>query len=130
MLGNGDARPLASNRQGTGELKQNRMNPRYGGELFGLSDTRSTQAKDSPKKLKKQINGNFNNIGEAVENELNKCHCSNFFHVSGAEIQPKPVLDIFLRGFSLCSCPQHSLKAPLLLNPMRRLKYVLNCEHT
>jgi hypothetical protein len=27
-------------------------------------------------------------------------------------------LDIFMRGFSLSSCPQHSLKVLLLLNPM------------
>jgi hypothetical protein len=37
-------------------------------------------------------------------------------------------LDISLRGYSLCSCPQHSLKALLLqslllLNPMYLLKY-------
>jgi hypothetical protein len=38
-------------------------------------------------------------------------------------------LDIFLRGFSLSSCPQHSLKFPLLLKPMCLLKYVLNCDH-
>jgi hypothetical protein len=37
-------------------------------------------------------------------------------------------LDIFLRGFSLSSCPQPSLKVLLLLNAMRLLKYVLNCE--
>jgi hypothetical protein len=29
-------------------------------------------------------------------------------------IQLKPVLDIFLRSFSLSSCPQHSLKVLLL----------------
>jgi hypothetical protein len=33
-------------------------------------------------------------------------------------IQLKPILDIPLRGFSLPSCPQHSLKALLLLNAM------------
>jgi hypothetical protein len=43
-------------------------------------------------------------------------------------IQLKPILDIFLRGFSLSSCPQHSLKALLLLNPMCLLKCVLDCE--
>jgi hypothetical protein len=37
-------------------------------------------------------------------------------------------LDIFLRGFSLSSCPEHSLKVLLLLNPSCLLKYVLNCE--
>jgi hypothetical protein len=31
-------------------------------------------------------------------------------------IQLKPILDIFLRGFSLSSCPPHSLKVLLLLN--------------
>jgi hypothetical protein len=43
-------------------------------------------------------------------------------------IQLKLVLDIFFRGFSLSSCPQHSLKALLLLNATCLLKYVLNCE--
>jgi hypothetical protein len=37
-------------------------------------------------------------------------------------------LDIFLRGFSLSSCPQHSLKVLLLLNVTCLLKYALNCE--
>jgi hypothetical protein len=37
-------------------------------------------------------------------------------------------LDIFLHGFNLSSCSQHSLKVLLLLNPMCLLKYVLNCE--
>jgi hypothetical protein len=32
-------------------------------------------------------------------------------------IQLKPILDISLRGFSLPSCPQHSLRVLLLLNP-------------
>jgi hypothetical protein len=35
-------------------------------------------------------------------------------------------LDILLRGFSLSSCTQHSLKVLLLLNPT--CLYVLNCE--
>jgi hypothetical protein len=39
----------------------------------------------------------------------------------------KPILDFFLSGFSLFSCPQHSLKVPLLLNSMCILMYVLNC---
>jgi hypothetical protein len=44
-------------------------------------------------------------------------------------MQLKPVLDIFLRGFSLSSCPQHRLKGLLLLNPMCVFKvYVLKCE--
>jgi hypothetical protein len=33
------------------------------------------------------------------------------------------------RRFSLSSCPQHSLKVLLLLNPTCLLKYVFNCEH-
>jgi hypothetical protein len=37
-------------------------------------------------------------------------------------------LDIFLPGFSLSSCPQHSLKALLLLNPLCLFKYVLKCD--
>jgi hypothetical protein len=42
-------------------------------------------------------------------------------------IQPKPVLDI-LCSFSLPSCPQHSLKVLLLLNPTCLLNYLINCE--
>jgi hypothetical protein len=42
-------------------------------------------------------------------------------------------LDIYLRGFSLSSCLQHSLKllllwSLLLLNPMCLSKHVLNCQ--
>jgi hypothetical protein len=40
-------------------------------------------------------------------------------------IRLKPILDIFLHGFRLSSCPHHSLKVLLLLN---LLKYVLNSE--
>jgi hypothetical protein len=63
-----------------------------------------------------------------------KYHCSNFFLCWKLKsrvsfIQLKPILDILLHGFSLSSCPQHSLKVLLLLNPMCLLKYVLNCEH-
>jgi hypothetical protein len=43
-------------------------------------------------------------------------------------VQLKPMLDIVLQDFSLSSCPQHSQKVLLLLNPMYLLKYVLNCE--
>jgi hypothetical protein len=43
-------------------------------------------------------------------------------------IQLKPILDIFLRGFSLSSCPQHRLKVLLLLNPMSFFKLALSCE--
>jgi NAD-dependent dihydropyrimidine dehydrogenase PreA subunit len=43
-------------------------------------------------------------------------------------IQLKVILDILLCGFCLSSCPQHSLKALLLLNPLWLLKYVLNPE--
>jgi hypothetical protein len=35
---------------------------------------------------------------------------------------------MFLRGFSVFSCPQHSLKVLLLLNPTCLLKHVLNSE--
>jgi hypothetical protein len=81
------------------------------------------------KKIRKQINGNFNNIGSADENNLEKYHCSNFFLCQELKsrvsfIQLKPILDISLRGFSLSSCPQHSLKVLLLLNPVCVLKYV------
>jgi hypothetical protein len=67
-----------------------------------------------------------------------KYQCSNLFlcqklksRVSFIHLQP--VLDIFLRGFSLSNCPQHSLKvllvqSLLLLNPICLLKYVLKCE--
>jgi hypothetical protein len=37
-------------------------------------------------------------------------------------------LDISLRDFSLCSCPQPSLKVLLLLNPTCFLKILFNCE--
>jgi hypothetical protein len=37
-----------------------------------------------------------------------------------------PILDIFLRGFSLSSCPQQSLKVLLLLNSLCPLKYEPN----
>jgi hypothetical protein len=48
-------------------------------------------------------------------------------------IQLKPILDIFLRGFSLSSYPQHSTKVLLFesllrLNPTCLLKHVLKCE--
>jgi hypothetical protein len=57
-----------------------------------------------------------------------KYHYSHFFLCQKLKsrvsfIQLKPILDILLRGFSLSSCPQHSLKVLLPL-----LKYVLNCE--
>jgi hypothetical protein len=45
-----------------------------------------------------------------------------------AEIQLQPILDIFLRGFSLSSCPQHSPKVLLLLNLICLLKQVLSRE--
>jgi hypothetical protein len=62
-----------------------------------------------------------------------KNHCDNLFLCQKLKsrvsfIQLKPVLDIFLRGFSLSSCPQHGLKVLLLLTPTYLLKYVLNCE--
>jgi hypothetical protein len=43
-------------------------------------------------------------------------------------IHLNPILDILLRGFSLSSCPKHSLKVFLFLNVTCLLKYVLNCE--
>jgi hypothetical protein len=43
-------------------------------------------------------------------------------------IQLKPILDKFLWGFSLSSCPQHSLKILTLLNSTCLSKYVLNLE--
>jgi hypothetical protein len=81
--------------------------------------------------LRKQIKAKFNNISNADENK--KYHCSNFFFRQKLKswspfIQLKPILDIFLRGFSPSSCPQHSLKVLLLLNPMCLLKYVSSCE--
>jgi hypothetical protein len=48
--------------------------------------------------------------------------------IQGSFVQLKPILDIFLRGSSLSSCPQHSLKVLLLLNATCLLKYVLSCE--
>jgi transcription initiation factor IIE alpha subunit len=74
---------------------------------------------EDKKKLKKQINGKFNNMGSADENTLKKYHCRNFFLCPKLKsrvsfIQLMPVLDISLRGFSLSSCPHHSLNALLL----------------
>jgi hypothetical protein len=59
----------------------------------------------------------------------NKNHCRYVFLCQKLKsrvsiIKPKSNLEIFLRGFSLSSDLQHSLKALLLLNA----KYVLNCE--
>jgi hypothetical protein len=51
-----------------------------------------------------------------------------FLALSEVEMQLKPVLDIYLRGFSLSSCPQHSLKVLVHLNVVCLLKYVLSCE--
>jgi hypothetical protein len=44
---------------------------------------------------------------------------------SGPNWTPPPLYQL---KFSLSNCPQHSLKALLLLNHMCLLKYVLNCE--
>jgi hypothetical protein len=84
------------------------------------------------KKLRKEINGKFNNTGSADEKKI--YHCSNFFLCQKLKsrvslIQLKPILDIFLHGFSLSSCPKHSLKDLLLLNSMCLFKHVLNCEY-
>jgi hypothetical protein len=38
------------------------------------------------------------------------------------------LMDIFLLGFSLSSCPQRILKVILLLNPKCFLNFVLNCQ--
>jgi hypothetical protein len=61
-----------------------------------------------------------------------KISLQKFLPLSEVEIQGllqlKPVLDIFLRGSSLFSCPQQSLEVLLLLNPTCLLKCVLNCE--
>jgi hypothetical protein len=42
--------------------------------------------------------------------------------------QLKPILQIFLRSFSLSSCLRHSLEVLLPLSTMCLLKNVLNCE--
>jgi hypothetical protein len=44
-------------------------------------------------------------------------------------IQLKPILYIFLCGFSLSSCPQHSLRVVFPLKRKRLLEYVTNFEH-
>jgi hypothetical protein len=51
-----------------------------------------------------------------------KISLQQFLPLSEAEmrvsfIQLMPILDIFLRGFSLSSCSQHSLKRPLAPKP-------------
>lgn len=51
----------------------------------------------------------------------NKISLQQFRPLSEAEVK-----DIFLRGFSLCSCPQHTLKVLLLVN--RTCVHVLDCE--
>jgi hypothetical protein len=92
---------------------------------------RINEAKDSPrrqikkKRLKRQINVKFGNIGIA-EKINKKYHCSNFFlcqkmnsRVSFSQL--KPILDIFLRGFSLSSCPQSNLK--VLFAPKRYVSF-------
>jgi hypothetical protein len=75
--------------------------------------------KQKIKEHRKQISGKCNNIGSADENKLKKYHCRNFFLCQKLKsrfsfTQLKPILDIFLFGFSLSSCPQHSLKVPML----------------
>jgi hypothetical protein len=56
---------------------------------------------------------------------IKKISLQQFLPQSEAEIQG---LFHLLRGFSLSSCPQHSLKVLLLLNATLLMKYVLNCE--
>jgi hypothetical protein len=51
--------------------------------------------------------------------KINKKSLQQFLTLSEAEIQVsfiqfKPILDIFLRGFSLSSCPQYHLRVPLI----------------
>jgi hypothetical protein len=46
-----------------------------------------------------------------------KISLQQFLPLTEAKIQLKPILDIFLRGSSVYSYPQHSLKVLLLLNP-------------
>jgi hypothetical protein len=50
---------------------------------------------------------------------MKKYTCSKFFLYQKLKsrvsfVQLKPILDLFLRGFNLSSCPQHSLKVLLL----------------
>jgi hypothetical protein len=95
--------------------------------------------KDKKKNLRKEINGKFDITDTADENKRKKMSLLQFLPLSEAEtrvsfIQLKPILGIFLFGFSLSIYPQHSLKALwlelfLLLNPVCPLKYVPNCEH-
>jgi hypothetical protein len=59
---------------------------------------------------------------------LQKCLPLSEAELRVSLIQFKRILDIFLCGFSLFNCPEHSLKFLLLLNPMCLLKYVLNFE--
>lgn len=75
-----------------------------------------------------------NSVPEAAYMKINviKYYCSNFFHgqklKSRVSIQFKPTLDIFFSGSSFLSCPQHSSKILLLLNPKCILKCVHKCE--
>jgi hypothetical protein len=71
---------------------------------------RINEAKIAPKdkKLRKQINGKINNIGSADEN--NKITAE----ISSSSARVSIQLKAILRGFSLSSCPQHSLKVLLL----------------
>jgi hypothetical protein len=62
------------------------------------------------KQLRKQINGKFKNTGSADENKIKNIIAP----ISSSVIQLKPISDIFLRGFGLSSCPQHSLKVLFL----------------
>jgi hypothetical protein len=67
------------------------------------------------------MNVKLNNIGNDEENQRNiTASVSSCQKLKSriSFIQLKPILDIFLRGFSLSTSPQHSLKALLLLNPM------------
>jgi hypothetical protein len=65
------------------------------------------------KTLRKQTNTRFN-MGNVAENfflcQKLKSRVSSF--------QLKPILDIFMFGFSLSRCPQHGLKVLFLPNAM------------
>jgi hypothetical protein len=72
-----------------------------------LFPIRINKAKVNPKrqkkKLRKQINGTFNNRADADENKLKKYQRSEFFFCQKLKsrvsfIQLKPILGIFLRG--------------------------------
>jgi hypothetical protein len=57
--------------------------------------------------------------------KIKKISLQQFLPQSEASfIQLKPISDSLLRGFSVSSCPQHSLKVPFLLNHMYLFKSI------